>query len=100
MSLYMRLRDEKLEGRKVGKLEEKVSAIRKFRKDLSNDMSDDIILQLFSINRATLDEIYDLFVEYAIWKFEKHEEKQRKEEEKQVSEEHQKTVEKVLKILK
>lgn len=45
-------------------------------------------------------EIYDLFVEYAIWKFEKYEEKQRKEEEKQVSEEHQKTVEKVLKILK
>ena len=45
-------------------------------------------------------EIYDLFVEYAIWKFEKYEEKQRKEEEKQVSKEHQKTVEKVLKILK
>ena len=45
-------------------------------------------------------ELFDLLVEYLLWKLEVYYEQKRKDEEKQISKEHQAAVKKALKILK
>ena len=63
MNYTVKLKEHERAAQKLGNLEDKVSAIRVFRHNMSNDM----LMQGFHIDKPTLDNILDMIDNYPDW---------------------------------
>ena len=63
MNYTVKLRDHERAAQKLGNLENTISAIRVFRNNMSNEM----LMQGFHIDKPTLDNILEMIDNYPDW---------------------------------